>query len=121
MNKYEMLFNEILDKTISGAIQWCQINKSSHSGIIFNPSLVFRQYEASYSRHGADYTLLVVEKKYDDPEHDYQLEKYFPELLILSDDELVTSLTDSVIDRSDFFKLIDAIEIRNEKAKKLFG
>ena len=120
MNKYEKLFKEIYEATKDGKIVWSQIDRRSHSSIIFNPRFVFRLYEAEFERSENIFTLIIVEKKYDDPDQDFEIERYDPELLILSQGELITTLNTSVINSRDFIRLVEIVELKNDKAKKLF-
>lgn len=121
MNKYEKLFDEIIRQTRSGELQWKQVRRHSNSDLIFSPNFVFRQFTSNLTRGGNDFKLLLVEKKYEDPEHDFVYDKYRPEILVIDDDgELVATLTDSVIDRSDIVRLADIVETRSDKANKLF-
>jgi len=99
MNKYEALFDEIFKQTKTGKIRWKQVRRGSNSDLIFNPNLVFRQFASTFERAGGKFKLFLLEKKFDDPDHDFVYEKYLPELLIVDeDDELVTTLTDSLIE-----------------------
>ena len=121
MNKYEALFAEIYKQTKLGRLIWKQIRRHSNSELIFNPNLVFRQFSCSFSRGDNDFTLLLLEKKYDDPDHDFAFEKYLPELLVVdSDGELVATLTDSIIERVEMIRLAHLVEAKNDKANKLF-
>ena len=121
MNKYELLFDEIENGTRSGSIKWKQIRRSANSDVIFNPNLAFRQFSAKFTRGKNDFTLLLVEKKYDDPDHDFAYEKYQLELLVVDDGELVVTLTESVIERQQLIRLVDMVERRSDRAGKLFG
>ncbi|CAB3696196.1 hypothetical protein CEY09_23975 [Achromobacter marplatensis] len=121
MNKYETLFEEIVKQTRTSKLRWKQIRRNSNSDLIFNPSLVFRQFSTCFERAGNDFTLLLLEKKYDDPEQDFAFEKYLPELLVIDHDgELVATITDSVIERTDMIRLANLVENRSDKASKLF-
>jgi hypothetical protein len=122
MNKYEILFDEILEKTKTGQLTWRQLRRQANSDLIFSPNQVFRQFGTEFPREGNNFKLLFVEKKYDDPDHDFVYEKYIPELLVVDHEgELVVTLTDSMIERSNFIKLADIVERRSDKASKLFG
>lgn len=120
MNKYEKLFNEILSQTKSGEMSWKQVRKQSNSELIFNPNLIWRQFTADLVRDTNRFTLLFVEKKYEDPAYDFTYEKYSPELLILHEGELIVTLSDSVIDMSDMITLANIVEKTSDKAKLLF-
>jgi hypothetical protein len=122
MNKYEVLFHDILERTRLGQLQWKQLRRGAHADVIFSPNLVFRQFSAELPRAGDTFEILLVEKKYEDPEHDFAYERYVPEILIMDEDgELITTLTDSVIERRDLMRLADLVEARSDKASKLFG
>jgi hypothetical protein len=83
MNKYETLFADILKQTKSGLLKWKQLRRYENSEIIFNPNIVFRQFKSVLTLGNYKYTLLLIEKKYDDPEYDFAFEKYALEVLIL--------------------------------------
>lgn len=121
MNKYETLFDEIINQTQSQVLSWKQARRHANSELIFNPSSVFRQFTADFTRGDTTFKLLLVEKKYDDPAHDFAYEKYVPEVVIVDNEgELVTTLTDSVIERTNLLRLADMVESRSDKANKLF-
>lgn len=121
MNKYETLFDEIINLTQSQELSWKQARRNANSELIFNPNSVFRQFTADFTRGDTEFKLLLVEKKYDDPALDFAYERYVPEVLIVdSEGELVTTLTDSVIERANLLRLADMVETRSDKANKLF-
>lgn len=70
-------------------------------------------------RDDEEYTVLFVEKKSPEPDYDY-LEKYWPEVLVLDDGELIASLNDSIIERQNLINLMELVESKSDKAKKLF-
>lgn len=126
MNKYEELFNEIKSKTRDETLKWQQLRRSANSDIIFNPSTVFRQFSASLERGGAEFKILLVEKKFEDPDSDFGYEKYYPELLLISEGELVATIDDSVIAISDMANLASTVESKmldstSSNAQKLFA
>lgn len=121
MNKYEILFNEILEDTNNGKLKWKQVSKRANTDVIFNPNKVFRQFKSQLVRDNTEYVLLLVEKKYDDPEFDFAFERYDLELLILEQGELVTCMTESVIEKKYMMKLVDLVETKSDKANKLFS
>lgn len=122
MNKYEELFAGILKQTKSGVLHWKQVRRQSNSDLIFNPNIVFRQFTADFYRGDNKFKLLLVEKKYEDPEEDFLYEKYILELLVIDHDgELVVTLTDSIIERAEMIRLADMAETRSDKAAKLFN
>ena len=120
MNKYEILFKEILDGTRDGKLKWKQLNKRANSEVIFNPNLVFRQFSSQLTRGDSEFTVILVEKKYEDPAFDFYYEKYYVEFLILEKSEFVISITDSVIEKNDMMKLVDMVESKSDKTNKLF-
>lgn len=121
MNKYETLFDEIINQTRARSLNWKQVRRHENSELIFDPNLVFRQFSADFPRNGANFKLLLIEKKYDDPEDDFAYARFAPEILVVDDEgELVATLTDSVIERADMLRLVDMVETRNDKASKLF-
>ena len=121
MNKYEALFDEIINLTQAQVLSWKQARRHANSELIFNPSSLFRQFTADFPRGDIKFKLLLVEKKYEDPDHDFAYEKYVPEILIVDNDgELVTTLTDSVIERTNLLRLADMVETRSDKVNKLF-
>jgi hypothetical protein len=121
MNKYEKLFAEIYSQTKAGTLKWKQLRRQANSDLIFNPNLVWRQFAADFERDENAFTIILVEKKYDDPDFDFAYEKYSPELLVVDDGELVATISDSIIERTDMIRLANLIEIKSDKAKKLFG
>ena len=119
MNKYEKLFHEVVVATKNNEIHWVQQNRFSNQEFIFNVSLVHRQFKGEFAKKGELFNLLLVEKKYADPQEEY-LDRWIPELHFLSSNELVFSITDSVVERDEFYKLVELVESKNAKAKKLF-
>lgn len=121
MNKYEKLFRDIVDKTNSGDIKWKQTSRNAHSDLIFNPDMAFRQYSGKYKKGDDIYSVVFVEKKYDDPVHDFAYQAYKPEVLIIDENnELLVTLTDSIIEKTDLIDLVQEIEEKNDRTKKLF-
>jgi len=121
VNKYEKIFKDIVDKTSLNEIEWKQTSKSAHSDLIFNPDMTFRQYTGEYKKGENTYEVVFVEKKYDDPIHDFAYQAYRPEILIIDDNnELLVTLTDSIIEKSALSDLVNDIEDKNDRVKKLF-
>lgn len=120
MNKYERLFQEIVDATKAGKLTWKQLSKRANSDVIFNQNLVFRQFSSQLVRGDFEFTVLFVEKKHQDVDSDFAYERYLPEILILDGGELIASITDSVIDRGEMIKLAELVESKSDKSKKLF-
>jgi len=121
MNKYEQIFNEIVNQTKSGNLKWKQLKRYVNSDLIFNPNLIWRQFSTDFERGGHPFTILLVEKKYEDPEFDFAFEKYTPELLVIDDGELVATINDSIIEKNDMLQLANLVETKSDKAQKLFG
>ncbi len=121
MNKYEKLFAEIAEKTEKNEIEWKQVKKSAHADLIFNPDMVFRQYSGELKKGNDTYEVVLVEKKTDDPVHDFAYQRYIPEIMIIDDkNELLVTITDSVIEKEDMLCLVQTIEEKNDRVKKLF-
>ena len=76
MNKYDVLFNEILTQTESGQLNWKQIGREENAGIMLNAHLVFRQFSAEFSRGGNLFTLLLVEKRQLYNDEDFFIERF---------------------------------------------
>lgn len=121
MNKYEKLFAEIAEKTEKNEIEWKQVKKSAHADLIFNSDMVFRQYSGELKKGNDTYEVVFLEKKTDDPVHDFAYQRYIPEIMIIDDkNELLVTITDSVIEKDDMLGLVQAIEEKNDRVKKLF-
>ncbi|WP_372353808.1 hypothetical protein ACDH63_07455 [Xanthomonas axonopodis pv. maculifoliigardeniae] len=121
MNKYEEIFEKIVDKTNSGEISWRQVKKDSNSNLIFNADYSFRQYEGKFENKGQEFQILLVEKKMPDPEHDMAYERYMPEILIIDENkDLIVTMTESVIERGKIGDLAQEIEQKNGILNKLF-
>lgn len=122
MNKYEILFQEIIQQTEAGILSWKQIERQSNADIIYKPYQVFRQFSADFTRSGADFKLFLIEKKCDDPEADSGYRDIAPEILVVDErGELVTTLTDSVISHSGLIRLADTVGVRNDNVARLFA
>ncbi|WP_296000965.1 hypothetical protein [Rugamonas sp.] len=125
MNEYEALFEEIVERTKSKSLHWRQLNRRDNTEIILNAHLVLRQFTADFARGKYHFTLLLIEKKEDDALFDplFQIsprQNSEPEILVLDDGELITTLTDSIIDRWAMLRLLDLVETRSDKVRKLF-
>lgn len=121
MNKYELLFQEILDRTASRELAWRQLPRTANADMIFHLGSVFRQFAAVLPREGEDFTVVLVEKKVEEAQLFHSYERYVPELLVLDQrGELVTTLTDSVIELKDMLRLAQLVEAQGDKAVKLF-
>lgn len=122
MNKYEELFEDIHEKTNSDQINWRQVSRRANAELVFNPDTVFRQYRGQYTKDDERYTLVFVEKKFDDPLYDFSFQAYKPEILILDEhDDLILTLNDAIVEKSDLIDLMQSIEEKSDRAKKLLG
>lgn len=121
MNKYELLFEEIVEKTMAGELQWAQIRRTANADLIFDPIHVFRQFEATLTRAGTTFKLLLVEKKFEDDGWGLMRNAYRPEILVLSaEGELMATLTDVMVKKSRMVTLADVILSRSNSSAKLF-
>src|SRR5471030_2415580 len=120
MNKYEVLFQEILEQTQTQSLLWRQLNRHENSDLIFNANAVVRQFMADFSRGGNRFTLLLVEKKFEESDFGFTYYRLMPEVLVLEDGELVTTLTDTLIERKYLLRLLGMVQVHNDKARKLF-
>lgn len=121
MNKYERLFQEILDRTGSRELVWRQLPRTANADLIFHLGRVFRQFAAVLPREGEDFTVVLVEKRVEEAQLFASVERYAPELLVLDQrGELVTTLTDSVIELKDMLRLAQLVEVQSDTASKLF-
>jgi len=68
---------------------------------------------------GNRFTLLLVEKKFEESDFGFTYSRLMPEVLVLEDGELVTSLSDGRIERKYVLRLLDMVQVRNDKARKL--
>jgi hypothetical protein len=110
MNKYERLFSRIFAATTGKLISWTQTPRSANSDYIFNSSFVLRQFVGRFEDDGSVYDLIYVEKKVPDPDFDYIYDQFQPELLVFQGQQLLLTLTDSLIDRESFRNLAHTIE-----------
>jgi len=121
MNKYEVLFQEIMEQTQAKSLLWRQLNRHENSDLILNSHAVVRQFMADFARGGNSFTLLLVEKKYEESDFGFTYYRLAPEVLVLEDGELVTTLTDALIERKYMLRLLGMVQVHNDKARKLFG
>jgi len=115
------LFDQIEKATNSGKLAWSLVSKSRYSDIIFQPNQIFRVFKTIYTKEGDDYEVLLVEKKYEDPDWDFAVEKYRPEMYFLFEREIVLTIDENSVDINSFIRLIHKIELRTDRAKKLLG
>jgi hypothetical protein len=122
MSNQQAVVDEILDKTNKGSIAWSITSNQYASEFIFQPSSVYRIFKANYQRTPGDiYEVLLVEKKFGDPDWDFELEKYRVELLFIQGGVLVASLDEYSVDQSSLITLVRLAEIKSAQAKRLFG
>lgn len=122
MSNQQAVVDDILKKTNKGVIAWSITNNQYASGFIFQPGYVYRIFKAEYQRAPSDiYEVLLVEKKYGDPDWDFELEKYRVELLFIQDGVLVASLDEYSVDQSSLITLVRLAESKSAQAKRLFG
>lgn len=121
MNNEIDLFEKIEKATDLGKLAWKLVSKNRYSDIIFQPNHIFRIFQTIYTKEGDDYEVLLVEKKYEDPDWDFEVEKYRPEMYFLFEKEIVLTIDENSIDMNSFIQLIHKIEHRTDRAKKLLG
>lgn len=122
MSNQQAVVEDILRKTNEGAIAWSITSNQYASGFIFQPGYVYRIFKAMYQRTPGDtYEVLLVEKKYGDPDWDFELEKYRVELLFIQAGVLVASLDEYSVDQSSLITLVRLAESKSAQAKRLFG
>lgn len=123
MNRYDVLFSEILVRTKSDQLRWKQIGRDENAALILNAHLVFRQFSAEFQRGKDVFTLLLVEKRHLYNEEDFFIERfetYRAELLVVHEGELVTALGDSMVKLSSMMELAHMVEMRSDRLRKLF-
>lgn len=122
MSGEEIVFADILNKTESGALQWSITSPNTYSHLIFQSPHVYRTFKAHYTRGSVDhYDLLLVEKKFEDPDWDFAVEKYKVELIFIQNGNLIATLDEYTIDFSQIVSLARLIEAKSSQARKLFG
>lgn len=122
MSNEQAVVNDIFKKTEEGSITWSIVNNQYASGFIFQSGHVYRIFKAQYQRTPNDtYEILLVEKKYGDPDWDFEVERYRVELLFLQSGVLVASLDEYTVDQSSLITLVRLAESKSAQAKRLFG
>lgn len=115
------LFERIAKATSAGKLSWSLAPKGRYADVIFQPNHVFRVFETTYTKDDDDYTVLLVEKKYEDPDWDFAVEKYRPEMYFLFDREIVLTIDEDVVDLNHLIRLVRRVELNTDRAKKLLG
>ncbi|MBZ8143053.1 hypothetical protein CLD22_24615 [Rubrivivax gelatinosus] len=64
---------------------------------------------------------MLVEKKYDDPEWDFAVEKYRPEMYFLFDGSIVLTIDEDTVDLNHLIRLVKSVELNTDRAKRLLG
>ena len=121
MSKEYKLFEQIVQATDSKKMLWKLKSNTSYSDVIFQPNHVFRIFEGEYEKDGDEYTVLLVEKKYGDPEWDFEVERYRPEIYFLYQGSIVLVLDDTKIELQQLIQLINVVEITTDRARKLLS
>ena len=122
MNEYEALYAEICDQTEAGSLCWKQIPRHANAEIILNAEEVLRQYEATFHRHGQAYKLLLLDKRHKEINFLFRkFELREPELHVMHEGELLTSLNQLHIDPSQLGALLGAVEPQSNLTRGLLG
>lgn len=121
MSNEAKLFRKIVQATEAGELQWKLVSRSRYSELIFQPNQVFRIFQTTFSKDDDDYTVLLVEKKYDDPDWDFAIEKYRPEMYFLFDDSIVLVIDEDAVDLPQLIRLVKRVELSTDRAKRLLG
>jgi hypothetical protein len=122
MNQYEKLYKEILNQTESNDLCWRQVARHANAELILNADEVLRQYEASFCRNGQIYKLLLVDKRYTETDFFFRkFELREPELHIVDEGELVTSLNQLYIDASQLCALLGLVEPQCDRSRRLLA
>lgn len=115
------LFEKIVEDTKNSKISWKLVSKDSFRDVIFQSGAVFRLFVSNCRLNNQDVELLFVEKKTDDPEWDFAIEKYTSELIVLMDKEIVYTFTPEFVGKDEMLDLVEIIEEKNDKLRKLLG
>lgn len=118
MNRYELLFKEIVDQTDAGLIRWKEVGRRADIEIFYRHGEVFGQFEAEFSRGAAKYQLILVERMVEDLERDFP--KYVPEVLVMDQGEILATLSDAVIDRRELLQFAKTVRGLSEYHNRLF-
>jgi hypothetical protein len=121
MSQEEALFEEILAQTCDRTLVWTQLSRRDYSEFILNAHQVTRIYHAPFKRNGADYQLVLVEKKEDEGEFFVsRLDGLRIELLVLDADKLIITLSEQYLRRGKMLVLLGAVSSRCDLSAKLF-
>jgi hypothetical protein len=122
MSNEQIVFDDIAQKTKTDKLSWSIVGNQYASGLIFQPSAVYRIFKSDYLRDPSDiYEILLVEKKYPDPDWDFAIEKYKVELVFIQNGALVATLDEFSIDFTQLVTLARLIESKSTQARKLFN
>lgn len=121
MSKETALFSKIVSNTDAGKLNWKLARRDRYSDLVFQPKQVFRIFETKYTKDDDDYTVLLVEKKYDDPEWDFSVERYRPELYFIYDGGIVLVIDEDAVDMNQLIRLVKTVEVSTDRAKRLLG
>jgi hypothetical protein len=121
MNDYQALFSEIVAQTESGRLKWMQISKRANAELIYDPRRVHLQFSACFSRADHIFTLLLIEKNYNNYAADFTTQNYVVELLVVHENELVVTVLDTAVGRRALMRLLASVVALNDKTEKLFG
>lgn len=115
------LFDRVWKATLAGELKWKLVPKECYSDVIFQPNHVFRLFQTTYTKDNDDYVVLLVEKKFDDPDWDFEVEKYRPEMYFLFDGSIVLTIDEDSVDMNQLIRLVRTVELNTDRAKKLLG
>jgi hypothetical protein len=121
MNEYERLFAEILEQTKDGSLKWKQVRRTANAELLLNADTVIRQFETAFSRNSHPYKLILLEKRVIEEGWFFRTELREPELHVVEDGELLTSLDRLYIHPDDIRRLLGLVEPRADKSHQLFG
>jgi hypothetical protein len=122
MSNEQSVFDDIAQRTKTNKLSWSIVGNQYASSLIFQPSAVYRIFKADYLRDPSDlYEILLVEKKYPDPDWDFAIEKYKVELVFIQNGVLVATLDEFSIDFTQLVTLARSVESKSTQARKLFG
>ena len=121
MSSTQSLFRKVVQATDAGTMKWKIVPRTAYSEVIFQPSYVFRIFESKFQKDEDDYVVLLVEKKYDDPEWDFDVERYRPELHFLYEGSIVLTIDEDEVDLIKLVRFAKTVESSTDRAKKLLG
>ena len=121
MNEYERLFAEIFEHTKDGSLQWKQVRRTANAELLLNADTVIRQFEATFIRNSYSYKMVLLEKRVMEEGWFFRTELREPELHVVDDGELLTSLDRLYIHPDDIRRLLGLVEPRADRSHRLFG